>query len=77
MRHFPGGGMSGMNLLFGFLGFIGTLVALALLTLLVFYLVKRSKGGVPGGPHPMGHHPGHRPPVPPALHLLDERLARG
>jgi uncharacterized membrane protein len=81
MRHFPapGGGMSGSGMLFGFLGFIGTLVVLALLTLLVVHLVKRAKGRTfgPGGPGPMGHHAMHHPPMPPALQILDERLANG
>lgn len=75
MRHYPGPGMGGGSLLFGFLGFIGTLVVLGLLALLVIYLVKRAKGGKVG-PGPMGH-AHHRPPMPPALQILDERLARG
>ncbi|MCA0297173.1 MAG: SHOCT domain-containing protein [Actinobacteria bacterium] len=73
--------MSGSSLLFGFMGFIGTLVVLALIALLVVFLVKRAKGkkfgpGGPGGPG-MGHHAMHRPPMPPALQILDERLANG
>lgn len=75
MRHYPGPGMGGSSMLWGFMGFIGTLVVLGLLTLLVIYLVKRSKGKR-FGPGPMGH-PHHRPPMPPALQVLDERLARG
>lgn len=60
-------------MLFGILGFIGTLLLLALITLLVIYLVKRSKA--PGQPAGFGQH--HRPPMPPAVQILDERLARG
>jgi len=81
MRHYPGpgGGMSGSSLLFGFMGFIGTLVVLALIALLVIYLVKRAKGKKfgPGGPGPNARHGMHRPPMPPALQILDERLANG
>lgn len=79
MRHFPGpgGGMYGGNLLWGFTGFIGTLVVLTLIALFVLFLVKKAKGKKfgPGVPGPMGHY--HRPPMPPALQILDERLARG
>ena len=79
MRHFPnpGGGMGGgSNMLFGFLGFIGTLVVLGLLALLVVFLVKRAKGKKFGPDSSMGRlH--HHPPMPPALQILDERLARG
>lgn len=72
MRHYPGG-WSGAHMLFGFLGFIGTLVVLGLLALLAYYLIKKFKGK--GSPeHRHGH---HRPPMPPALQILDERLARG
>ncbi len=81
MRHYPGpgGGMGASSMLFGFMGFIGTLVVLALLTLLVVYLVKRAQGKKygPAGSGPMGHHAMHRPPMPPALQILDERLANG
>lgn len=78
MRHFPGpgGGMGSSSMLWGFFGFIGTLVVLGLIALFVVYLVKKSKGKQ-FGPGPMGHHPHHRPPMPPALQILDERLARG
>jgi putative membrane protein len=71
---YGGGGM-----LWGFMGFIGTLVVLALIALLVVALVKKAKRRKfgPGGPGPMGYHPHHRPPMPPALQILDERLARG
>ena len=75
MRHYPGPGFNGGNMLYGMFGFIGTLVLLGLLTLFVIYLVKRSKGkaGKPAG----FDHPYHRPPMPPAVQILDERLARG
>jgi putative membrane protein len=75
MRHYPGPGMNGSGMLAGFVGFIGTLVLLGLITLLVVYLVKRSKGKL-GTPEGFGH-PHHRPPMPPAVQILDERLARG
>ncbi len=79
MRHFPGpgGGMYGGSLLWGFMGFIGTLVVLTLIALFVLFLVKKAKGKKfgPGAPGPMGHY--HRPPMPPAVQILDERLARG
>jgi len=75
MRHYPGPGFNGGNMLYGMFGFIGTLVLLGLLTLFVIYLVKRGKGkaGKPAG----FDHPYHRPPMPPAVQILDERLARG
>lgn len=76
MRHYPGP-YGGGGLLWGLMGFIGTLMVLALLALLVFYLVKRSKGAPFGPGAPLGHHPQHRPPMPPALQILDERLANG
>ena len=79
MRHFPtpGGGMSGPGMLYGFFGFVGTLVVLGLIALLVVVLVRRAKGMKfgPGGPGPMGH-THHRPPMPPAVQILDERLAQ-
>ena len=75
MRPYPGHGFIGGNMLYGMFGFIGTLVLLGLLTLFVFYLVRRSKGKA-GAPSGFGH-PHHRPPMPPALQILDERLARG
>lgn len=76
MRHYPGPGFNGGNMLYGMFGFIGTLVLLGLLTLFVIFLVKRSKGkaGKPGG---FGYPQHHRPPMPPAVQILDERLARG
>ena len=74
MRHYPGPGMYGGSMLWGFLGFIGTLVVLTLIALFIVYLVKKSKGKK-FGPGPMAHH--HRPPMPPALQILDERLANG
>lgn len=79
MRHFPGpGGGMGGSMLWGFLGFVGTLVVLAMITILIVALVKRAKGKKfgPGAHGPMGH-PMHRPPMPPAVQILDERLARG
>lgn len=77
MRHYPGPGFNGSSMLFGFIGFILTIVLLALITLLVVYLVKRSKGQT-AGPTGFGqpHHGSHQP-MPPALQVLDERLARG
>lgn len=75
MRHYPGPGMGGSSMLWGFFGFIGTMVVLGLLTLLVIYLVQRSRGQR-FGPNPMAQSR-HRPPMPPALQVLDERLARG
>lgn len=77
MRHYPGpGGFGGGSMMFGIFGFICTLVVLALLALLVIFLVKRSKGQMgTGGPRMHGHL--HQPSMPPALQVLDERLARG
>ena len=75
MRHYPDPGMNGSGMLFGMLGFIATIILLGLITLLVVYLVKRSKVGA-GSPADFGH-PHHRPPMPPAVQILDERLARG
>ncbi len=75
MRHYPGPGFGGGNMLFGIFGFIGTLVLLGLITLFVIYLVKRSKD-MAGKPAGFGQ-PHHRPPMPPAVQILDERLARG
>lgn len=75
MRFGPmGGGMMGNGLLFGIAGFSFTLLVIGLITALVVLLVRRGKHGP--GPRP---NPG-RPPfafAPPALQLLDERLARG
>ncbi|MFZ0530436.1 MAG: SHOCT domain-containing protein [Propionicimonas sp.] len=62
----------------GVLGFVGTLAFLGLTALLIVFLIKRYKNhGKPGSPagFGMGHH--HHPPMPPALQVLDERLARG
>lgn len=74
MRHFPGHGMGSM--VAGILGFIGTLTFLGLLALLIFFLIRRAKGHGAEGPKGFhGHH--HRPPMPPALQILDERLANG
>ena len=75
MRHYPGPGFNGGNMLYGMFGFISTLVLLGLLTLFVIYLIRRSKGkaGTPSG----SGHTHHRPPMPPAVQILDERLARG
>ena len=75
MRHYPGPGMNGSGMLFGMLGFIGTIVLLGLITLLVIYLVKRNQATA-GSSAGFGH-PHHRPPLPPAVQILDERLARG
>ncbi|HQZ00321.1 MAG TPA: hypothetical protein PKV13_05595 [Propionicimonas sp.] len=75
MRPYPGHGMGSM--IAGIFGFLGTLTLLGLLALLILFLIKRAKGrGGPGGPKGFaGHH--HRPPMPPALQILDERLANG
>ena len=75
MHHHPGPGFNGGSMLYGMFGFIGTLVLLGLLTLFVIYLVRRSKGkaGMPPAFGPAHH----RPPMPPAVQILDERLARG
>ena len=79
MRYGPMGGGSGHALLFGVGGFICTLLVIGLITAFVIFLVKRSKRGPGhlGRPGPgFGHHP-HWQPMPPALQILDERLARG
>jgi putative membrane protein len=75
MRHFPNPGMNGSGMLAGIVGFVGTIVLLGLITLFVIYLVKRSKGTL--GKRAGFDHPHHRPPMPPAVQILDERLARG
>jgi len=75
MRHGPMGGMGGGGLFFGVAGFIFTLLVIGLITALVVFLVKRSKHGP--GPHPHRGRPPFAPFLPPALQLLDERLARG
>lgn len=76
MRYGPmGGGMAGHSLLFGVAGFIFTLLVIGLVTAFVVFLVKRSKHGP--GPHRQHGRPPFAPLLPPALQLLDERLARG
>lgn len=76
MRYGPmGGGMMGHGLLIGIAGFIGTLLVIGLITAFVIFLVKRSKHGPVQ--HPMYGRPPMPPGPPPALQLLDERLARG
>jgi len=70
MRRMPGTDFTGWHVLLGIAGFVGTLLLIALITLLVIFIVKRSKG-------PSHPRPGHLPPLPPALQILDERLARG
>ena len=77
MRYGPmgGGGMGGQGLLFGVAGFIFTLLVIGLITAFVIFLVKRSKHGP--GPHPGHGRPPMQPGMPPAMQLLDERLARG
>lgn len=81
MHHYPGpGGGMGSSMLFGLAGFVGTLLLLGLLALLVIYLVRKSNGKKFEflGANPMGGGPQHhRPPMPPALQILDERLANG
>lgn len=70
MRRFPGSDdFSGWHMVAGMAGFLGTLLLIALITALVIFLVRRGKHPVAPG--------GFRPPMPPALQLLDERLARG
>ena len=76
MRYGPmGGGMMGHSLFFGVAGFIFTLLVIGLITAFILFLVKRSKRGP--GPHPAHGRPPFGPFLPPALQLLDERLARG
>ena len=76
MRYGPmGGGMAGHGLLFGIAGFIFTLLVIGLITAFIVFLVKRSKQGP--GPRPHHGRPPFGPGVPPAMQLLDERLARG
>ncbi len=75
MRHGPMGGGMGQGLLFGVAGFIFTLLVIGLITAFVVFLVKRSKHGP--GPHRHHGRPPFAPFLPPALQLLDERLARG
>lgn len=68
-RHpMPGG--TGFGMVYGLAGFVGTLVFLGLIALVVYLIVRRNKQG-----HPVA--PGHRPPMPPAVQILDDRLARG
>jgi uncharacterized membrane protein len=69
MRYSPMPYGNGAGLLFGIAGFVGTLLLITLIVVLVVYFVRRGK-------HPQAG-PGHRPPAPPALQILDERLARG
>lgn len=70
MRRFPNTDyFSGWHMVAGIAGFLGALVLITLITLLVIFLVRRGKT-----------HPAptvFRPSLPPALQLLDERLARG
>jgi Predicted membrane protein len=61
---------TGWHILMGLAGFLGTLLVIALITALVIFFVRRGKGR----PQPPAAHFG---PMPPALQLLDERLARG
>lgn len=78
MRHGPmGGGMAGNGLFFGVAGFIFTLLVIGLITALVLYLIKRSKRGPGPHGHPQHGRPPFAPGLPPAMQLLDERLARG
>ncbi len=70
MRRFPGpDNFTGWHMVAGLAGFFGTLLLITLITVLVVFLVRRNKHL----PAPAGY----RPPLPPALQLLDERLARG
>jgi uncharacterized membrane protein len=71
MRTMPGPS-GGLHLLLGLAGFVGTLMLIAIIAAVIIYLVKRKKGtlGTPGFPL---RHPG----LPPAMQILDDRLARG
>jgi len=73
MHRFPMPGGNGLGILFGIAGFVGTLVFIGLVIALVVYLVRRNKTVQPGHPG----QPSHRPPMPPAVQVLDERLASG
>ncbi len=72
MRYGP---MGGSAMLVGFGGFVFTLLVIGLVTALVIYLSKRNKQG----PEPRPHHATRTmpPAMPPAMQVLDERLARG
>lgn len=64
MRHIPHG--SGFAILHVILGFAGVMIGLALITAVILVVLRRRSGAR------------HRPvPAPPALQILDERLARG
>jgi len=70
MRRFPGpDNFMGWHLVAGLAGFFGTLLLITLITVLVVFLVRRNRQQ----PAPSGF----QAPLPPALQLLDERLARG
>ena len=70
MRYYPGpAGMHGGWFIYGLIGLVGTLVVLGLITWLVVFLVRRAKSPTIGETA--------QPPTASALHLLDERLARG
>jgi len=76
MRFGPmGGGMMGHSVFFGVAGFIFTLLVIGLITAFVIFLVRRGKHAP--GPHPMHDRPPMRGGLPPAMQVLDERLARG
>ncbi|HRA76168.1 MAG TPA: hypothetical protein PLE12_08030 [Propionicimonas sp.] len=79
MRHDPHlpGGSGGLAL--WLFGGIGMLVVLGLLALLTYFLVKRFRAKRAGVPAGFARHPGHGPvPAgPPALLILDQRLAAG
>lgn len=71
MRNLPSSN-GGFQFLLGMAGFVGTLLVLAIIAGLIIYLVKRSKPttNLPGQPRmPVG--------MPPAMQILDERLAKG
>jgi putative membrane protein len=69
MRYTPMPYGNGVGILFGIAGFVGTLLLIALVVVLVVYFARRGK-------HPQAG-PGPGPVAPPALQILDERLARG
>lgn len=70
MHRFPMPVGHGPGLLFGIAGFVGTLVVLSLIVVLVIYLIRRADHKSPAAP-------GAQAPLPPAMQILDDRLARG
>ena len=70
MHRFPMPEGTGLGMMFGVAGFVGTLVFLTLIVVLVVYLVRGNKQAQPVAP-------GFHGPLPPAVQILDDRLARG